>query len=139
MAKRLHVQNAVIDGEAACLDEHGRTIFSELLFSRGDCVFLAFDLLFLSGHDLRGLPLLQRKRRLQRWLADAELECCMWTTSRKLDARCSSRRVAGTLKASSQNARTPPYRVTLKLSPLWIKIKNPAYSEKEGREELFER
>lgn len=32
-----------------------------------------------------------------------------------------------------------PYRVTEKPSPHWIKLKNPRYSQLEGREELFER
>jgi ATP-dependent DNA ligase len=29
------------------------------------------------------------------------------------------------------------YRAKEKLSPCWIKIKNPKYSQAEGREELF--
>ena len=32
-----------------------------------------------------------------------------------------------------------PYRVMEKPSPYWIKVKNPRYSQLEGREELFER
>jgi ATP-dependent DNA ligase len=35
--------------------------------------------------------------------------------------------------------KAAPYHVTDKPSPHWIKIKNPAYSQKEGREELVER
>jgi len=31
------------------------------------------------------------------------------------------------------------YRATEKPSPHWIKVKNPRYSQLEGREELFER
>ena len=31
------------------------------------------------------------------------------------------------------------YRPTVKPSPYWIKIKNPYYSQSEGRQELFER
>jgi ATP-dependent DNA ligase len=31
-----------------------------------------------------------------------------------------------------------PYRATQKPSPDWIKIKNPRYSQAEGREELFD-
>ena len=31
------------------------------------------------------------------------------------------------------------YRATEQGSPHWIKIKNPSYSQAEGREELFER
>ena len=36
------------------------------MFSPGQCVFLAFDLQFVNGEDLRGLPLIGRKRRLKR-------------------------------------------------------------------------
>ena len=32
-----------------------------------------------------------------------------------------------------------PYKVTEKPSRYWIKVKNPRYSQLEGREELFER
>ena len=32
-----------------------------------------------------------------------------------------------------------PYKVTEKPSRHWIKVKNPAYSQLKGREELFER
>jgi ATP-dependent DNA ligase len=35
--------------------------------------------------------------------------------------------------------KNSPYRVTEKPSPYWIKVKNPRYSQLEGREELFER
>jgi bifunctional non-homologous end joining protein LigD len=66
LAKRLNVQSALLDGEVACLDQHGRTVFNDLLFSRGECVFLAFDLLFLEGEDLRTLPLIERKVRLKK-------------------------------------------------------------------------
>jgi bifunctional non-homologous end joining protein LigD len=34
-------------------------------------IYMAFDLLFLDGHDLRGLPLIERKRALQEVLAKA--------------------------------------------------------------------
>jgi ATP-dependent DNA ligase len=33
--------------------------------------------------------------------------------------------------------KSSPYRVTEKPSPYWIKVKNPSYSQAEGREELF--
>jgi hypothetical protein len=35
--------------------------------------------------------------------------------------------------------KSSPYRVTEKPSPYWIKVKNPSYSQAEGREELFKR
>jgi bifunctional non-homologous end joining protein LigD len=62
---KLKVQNAVIDGEIACVDEEGRSIFNELLFRRGCPIFYAFDLLYLNGRDLRQLPLIERKEKLR--------------------------------------------------------------------------
>src|SRR5262245_52135746 len=56
----LRVENAVVDGEIACVDDFGRSVFNDLLFRRRECVFFAFDLLFLNGEDLRTLPLIER-------------------------------------------------------------------------------
>lgn len=60
--------HAVIDGEVVALDAHGRSRFQLLQNAlRGDARlrYYAFDLLFLDGKDLRGQPLLERKRRLR--------------------------------------------------------------------------
>jgi len=67
LAKRLRVTNAVLDGEVCCLDETGRPIFIDLLRRKEPC-FVAFDLLWLNGEDLRPLALLERKRRFKRLL-----------------------------------------------------------------------
>jgi hypothetical protein len=37
LGKHLHVKSAVIDGEIACLDDRGRTIFNDLLFVGNLC------------------------------------------------------------------------------------------------------
>src|SRR5215813_10719080 len=66
IAEHLHVESAVLDGEIACVDELGRPIFRDLLFRKRQCVFIAFDLLYLNGKDLRPLPLLERKAMLKR-------------------------------------------------------------------------
>src|SRR5499426_2395262 len=68
IAEHLRVESAVLDGEIACLDGSGRSIFRDLLFRRGQCVFFAFDLLFLNGKDLRTLPLIERKAALKKLL-----------------------------------------------------------------------
>ena len=64
----LRVKNAVLDGEIVYLDATGRSIFKDVLHRRGEPIFYTFDLLWLNGRDLRGLPLLKRKDRLQRLL-----------------------------------------------------------------------
>jgi ATP-dependent DNA ligase len=41
---------------------YGHPQFYSLTYRRAQPVFFAFDLLWLDGEDLRGLPLLERKR-----------------------------------------------------------------------------
>jgi bifunctional non-homologous end joining protein LigD len=75
----LKAKTALIDGEIAALDERGIPSF-ELLQRRINVseasaiatlarhvpvVFFAFDLLYLDGYDLRGVPLIERKRLLK--------------------------------------------------------------------------
>jgi len=68
---------AVFDGEIVVLDESGVPRF-ELLQSyrtahQGHLVYYVFDLLFLSGRDLRNQPLVQRKETLRRVLNGSEI------------------------------------------------------------------
>ena len=61
-------QDAVIDGELVALDEHGVSRFQLLqnaLRTSANLHYCAFDIMFLAGEDLRGLPLVERKKRLQ--------------------------------------------------------------------------
>ena len=61
LAAHIKVKSAVLDGEIACVDGAGRPMFRDLLFRKRKCIFVAFDLLFLNGRDLRPMPLLERK------------------------------------------------------------------------------
>jgi bifunctional non-homologous end joining protein LigD len=71
LAKRLRVNDAILDGEIICADETRRPIFIEMLRGRHPVCFVAFDLLWLNGEDLRPQPLVERKARLRRLLAAA--------------------------------------------------------------------
>ncbi|MDR3468069.1 MAG: non-homologous end-joining DNA ligase [Xanthobacteraceae bacterium] len=58
----------VVDGELVALDAHGVARFQLLQQARREPArlrYCAFDLLFLDGRDLRGLPLVERKTRLK--------------------------------------------------------------------------
>jgi bifunctional non-homologous end joining protein LigD len=60
--------DAVIDGELVALDKEGVSHFQLLQNAlRGEARlrYCAFDLMFHEGEDLRGLPLLDRKKRLR--------------------------------------------------------------------------
>ena len=75
----INAETAIVDGEIAALNERGVPSFEllqrrinvaeassvALLSRHHPVVFYAFDLLYLDGRDLRGLPLTERKRLLK--------------------------------------------------------------------------
>ncbi|MBY3386429.1 non-homologous end-joining DNA ligase [Rhizobium laguerreae] len=70
----LPVGTAILDGEAVVLDEQGRSDFGLLQQSLGgrggkksssDAIFMAFDLLYFDGHDLRKSELDERRHLLE--------------------------------------------------------------------------
>ncbi|PKA42281.1 DNA ligase D [Rhizobium sullae] len=68
--------DSIIDGEICALDENGAPDFAALQAAlsegkTGNLVYFAFDLLYDGGEDLRSLPLVDRKVRLQNLLSDA--------------------------------------------------------------------
>lgn len=70
----LPAKSAVLDGELVIMGPGGVTSFQLLqnVLNNGrqdELVFYAFDLLYLDGYDLRGVPLLQRKETLERLLS----------------------------------------------------------------------
>jgi hypothetical protein len=66
IAEHLKVESAVLGREIACLDEGGRPTFRDLIFRKRQCIFIAFELLYLNGKDLSTLPLIDRKMMLKR-------------------------------------------------------------------------
>lgn len=66
----------IVDGEIVSLDEKGRSDFQRLQeYGKrgGDLTFVAFDLLYADGRDLRKTPLEERKALLERLIADHDL------------------------------------------------------------------
>lgn len=65
----LNAASAIIDGEIVVLDEAGHSDFGELRKAitrrQHDLYFVAFDLLHLNGHDLRDMPLIDRRDILE--------------------------------------------------------------------------
>jgi len=64
-------RTAVFDGEIVCLDRRGHPRFNDLLFHRREPCFVAFNLLWCDGKDLRHERLLDRKLELRRLLGRA--------------------------------------------------------------------
>lgn len=66
----------VVDGEIVALDAKGRSDFQRLQeYQRhgGSLTFVAFDLLYADGRDVRKTPLEERKALLERLIADDDL------------------------------------------------------------------
>jgi len=138
VAADFRADNGVLDGEIVPLDDHGRPQFEDLVFRRGELFFVAFDALWIDGEDLREKPLIERKRMLRgvvprrsssslRYLDHIEQRGCdlfRVVCEDNLEGIVAKHRL-GTYDADTPKAQ-------------WFKIKNSAYSQAEGRDELFE-
>ncbi|MBX5164803.1 non-homologous end-joining DNA ligase [Rhizobium sp. NZLR4b] len=83
-ARALGPASMIIDGEGVVLDEQGRSNFNALQKALGadgrrsgnltaaNAIFMAFDLLYLDGHDLREEPYGTRRHLLEETLRDFE-------------------------------------------------------------------
>ena len=126
--KRLKVRSAILDGEVVALDERGRSDFQLLQASMSgsdefDPVYYAFDLMFCDGADLTGLPLVERKSRLQSLLAKSRLapriafSVHLHTSGDKLLARACKRGLEGII---SKRADAP---YVSRRDESWVKSK----------------
>ena len=137
IATSVRCRSAVLDGEIACLDDDGRSNFYALMFRRRAPFFCTFDLLMLDGEDVRGLPLLERKRRLLDVMPRIEsrlryVDHAHETGVRFFELAC-ERDLEGILGKFGRGVYQTNATATS-----WVKVKNPSYSQAEGRAELFE-
>jgi bifunctional non-homologous end joining protein LigD len=77
-AAKLKVESCILDGEFVALDHEGRSNFSDLQSAfqeskQENLAYFAFDLLHLNGHNVRKLPLLERKAILAGLLSRVEV------------------------------------------------------------------
>jgi bifunctional non-homologous end joining protein LigD len=134
---KLPVQNAILDGEVVCLDSNSVSKFNELMSRKGKPVFYAFDLLWLNGDDLRSLPLIERKRRLHELVQRGRCDAIIYAQHIEglgigLFEEICARDLEGIVAKRK--------RGVYKNNGLgWKKIKNPKYSQAEGRHDLFTR
>jgi bifunctional non-homologous end joining protein LigD len=70
IAKAVKTPDCVLDGEVCALDESGRSSFSAMQQGKAGTplVYYAFDLLELEGEPLIDLPLVERRKRLEKLL-----------------------------------------------------------------------
>jgi ATP-dependent DNA ligase len=137
IAHSVRAQSAILDGEIVCLDPDGRSSFKNLLFRREWPPFVAFDGFALGGKDLRPLPLIDRKRRLASIMRRIESRLLLMDhiEERGIDlfrAACEHDLEGIVGKWRDGSYSTDPRATS------WVKVKNPTYSQMEGRYERFE-
>jgi len=130
----LPVKEAILDGEVVALDPEGRQDFRDLLARRGNLHYAAFDVLWLNGKDLRGLPLTRRRRALDRLIpaTTTVVSKVFAVEQRGRDLFAAAERLD--LEGIVAKRKADPYAP----STVWYKVKNRAYTQTEGRWELFQ-
>jgi bifunctional non-homologous end joining protein LigD len=133
LAALLDLDDAILDGEVIATDDSGRPQFYELLRRPRGVAYVAFDLLWADGADLRTLPLSARRERLCSLLPTDQA-----SLSEALSVEGRGRQFfelicAHDLEGIVAKRLADPYDRRTR----WLKIKNPGYSQQEGRAELF--
>jgi bifunctional non-homologous end joining protein LigD len=135
IAASLDVGDAILDGEVIAADETGRPQFYDLLRDMRAPAYVAFDVIWLNGVDLRARPLTDRRRHLQNILpkGSAIISEALSVTGRghKLFELMCAHDLEGVVAKRLKDGYGSRVR--------WLKIKNPSYSQNEGRRELFDR
>ncbi|WP_395348215.1 DNA ligase D [Variovorax sp. UC122_21] len=124
--QRMKLKPGWLDGEIVVLDEAGRTDFQALQSAfdstrTQDIVYFLFDLPYYGGHDLRAVPLVERRALLERLLADPppEIRFSAVFDAPPEDIVASACRIG--LEGVIGKRRDSAYRS--RRSPDWIKLK----------------
>jgi bifunctional non-homologous end joining protein LigD len=104
----IKASSAVIDGEIVVPASDGTTdyavLIKELRGNSSRIVFVAFDLLYLNGRDLRKVPLLERKAALKKIIASSNVHLAK--ASRSTGGKCSPMPARSGSKVSSRRFAT---------------------------------
>ena len=94
---------------------------------------MAFDLLWVDGADLRSLPLSERRQRLRAVLPEASGIVSEALSVAGRGCELFELMCANDLEGIVAKRLADRYDTRVR----WLKIKNPDYSQKEGRGDLF--
>jgi bifunctional non-homologous end joining protein LigD len=129
----LKAKSAILDGEIVCLDAHGCSQFKELLYRRGRAVFFAFDLVWLDGVDLRQVPLIERKKQLRKLIERSRCSEILYAQHIERNGKLLFEEVC----ERNLEGMVAKRRMSVYAEHGWLKIKNPKYTQAEGRHNMF--
>jgi bifunctional non-homologous end joining protein LigD len=125
--------DCVFDGEICVLDSDGRPQFNDLLFERGDPIYVVFDLLFYEREDIRSLPLKERRAILDQVVERYGLQ------KLELFIGCGKSLFQTVCVMDLEGVICKRLEDRYGSEVRWWKVLNGDYSQKVGRAELFER
>jgi ATP-dependent DNA ligase len=128
----------ILDGELALPDATGRTVFSELMARRNAAHYFTFDVLMLNRQDLRGQPLVERKKILKSFLPQPSSRVHYVDHLAEHGTALFRLACQHDLEGIVAKRADSPYAMAGRKSP-WCKIKNPNYSQREGQGEWFDK
>lgn len=136
IAHSVRTLSCVLDGEIVCLAPDGRSKFYDLMFRREWPHFVAFDVLAIGGEDLRARPLLERKRRLRAIMPRIDSRLLYHD---HLDGR--GRALFDAVRRQDLEGIVAKWKRGRYHSDgqttSWLKIRNPDYSQIDGRHDVF--
>jgi bifunctional non-homologous end joining protein LigD len=132
--QKLPVTNAIIDGEIVSLDKRGVSQFKDLFSDKCQPVLAAFDLLWLDGVDIRKLPLIERKGQLEKLIHGTGGTRMLYSNHLDGDGIALFEEICRLdLEGIVAKRKRSIYKDD---GTGWLKIKNPKYSQLEGRREM---
>lgn len=131
IARVLPLRSAIFDGEIIVL-RNCMPHFASLMYHRGRPQYAAFDLLWVGGRDLRGLPYAERKRLLKRTIGRST---AVGYVENHRQPELFQAATALDLEGIVAKRSTDPYTP----ATVWVKVKNRSYSQNQGRWEMFRR
>ena len=113
----------------------GMPAFYDLMKRRGQAVYYAFDIIWLNGRDLRDLSLLERKKILRTVIPrkSSWIGCVSYVDRGAL--KLFELVMKGDLEGLVVKRKDGKYSQQM----LWLKFLNPTYTQKAGRQDLFQR
>ena len=138
---------AVVDGEIVVVDEKGLSAFSKLegwqSVDDGQLEYYVFDILWLNGIDLMGLPLLERREILQQLVPENEIirfSESFATNGKEFFASAEKLGIEGIVAKQANSIYKPDER-----TKNWLKIKTEqrhdaiiaGYTRNEGSDKQF--
>lgn len=138
---------AILDGEIVVVNENGQANFSKLQNWRseadGELIYYVFDILWYEGHDLKGLPLIERRKILETILPNqSQIQLSHTFDTSGIEFLAAAKRMG--LEGIMAKRKNSLYHVNNR-SADWLKIKANkkqevvigGFTKNEGTDKLF--